>query len=56
MPKSVSGLKKENEQSKIATQYFVYTIVNSDSEVDREEIIIAMAEAQNQWHIFKKQR
>jgi hypothetical protein len=34
-------------------EYLVWTIVKSDSEIDRDEVVVSMAEVQKNWQVSK---
>jgi hypothetical protein len=52
-PRFTKGSKKQRDEKKKHTEYLVWAIVKSDSEIDRDEIVVSMAEMQNNWQVSK---
>jgi hypothetical protein len=46
-------LEKVSLPKKKHTEYLVWTIVKSDSEIERDEVVVSMAETQNNWQVSK---
>jgi hypothetical protein len=46
-------LEETPKINKKHTEYLVWTIVKSDSEIDRDEVVVSMAEMQENWQVSK---